>query len=77
MKYLNDNPEEVAAFDRFSDLMAKLMIKHGPAVLKKKHDRIAELLLSSVDIAPGDVSETMLDRLQAYRKASDQYRKSA
>ena len=77
MKYLSNNPEEIAAFDRFSDLMARLMIKHGPAVLKKKHDRIAELLLSSEEIAPEDVSEMMLDRLKAYQKASDQYRKSA
>ena len=26
--------EEKAAFDRFSDQMAKMMIKHGPSVLK-------------------------------------------
>ena len=45
--------EEKAAFDRFSDLMAKLMVKHGPSVLRRRKERLIEAIRSSVDIKPG------------------------
>ena len=55
--------EEKAAFDRFSDLMAKLMVKHGPSIR------------SSVDINPGIPPEEVSRRLNAYHNTIDRCRK--
>ena len=74
---LSNTLEEKAAFDRFSDLMAKLMVKHGPAVLKRRKERLIEAIRSSVDIVPAESSADASRRLQAYHNAADKYRKSA
>ena len=58
--------EEKAAFDRFSDLMAKLMVKHGPSVLRRRKERLIEAIRSSVDISPGIPPEEVSRRLNAY-----------
>ena len=58
--------EEKAAFDRFSDLMAKLMVKHGPSVLRRRKERLIEAIRSSIDINPGIQPEEVSLRLNAY-----------
>ena len=63
--------EEKAAFDRFTDLMAKLMVKHGPAVLKRRKERLIEAIRSSVDISPGISPEEVSRRLNAYYNTID------
>ena len=45
---LSNTLEEKAAFDRFSDLVAKLMVKYGPPVLKRRKERLIEAIRSSV-----------------------------
>jgi len=62
----SDTLEEKAAFDRFSDLMAKLMVKHGPSVLKRRKERMIEAIRSSVYISPGISPEEVARRLNAY-----------
>ncbi len=62
--------KENAAFDRFSDLMAKLMIKHGPAVLKQRQDRLMEAIWSSAEFTPYQSSEKVIQRLKAYHHAA-------
>ena len=67
--------EEKAAFDRFSDLMAKLMVKHGPSVLKRRKERLIETIRSSVDIKPGIPPEEVSQRLNAYHNTIDRCRR--
>ena len=72
--------EEKAAFDRFSDLMAtdlmaKLMVKHGPSVLKRRKERLIEAIRSSVDINPGIPPEEVSRRLNAYHNTIDRCRR--
>ena len=69
--------EEKAAFDRFSDLMAKLMVKHGPSVLilRRRKERLIEAIRSSVDINPGIPPEEVSRRLNAYHNTIDRCRK--
>ena len=67
--------EEKAAFDRFSDLMAKLMVKHGPSVLRRRKERLIEAIRSSVDISPGIPPEEISRRLNAYYNTIDRCRK--
>ena len=67
--------EEKAAFDRFSDLMAKLMVKHGASVLKRRKERLIEAIRSSVDINPGIQSEDVSRRLNAYHNTIDRCRR--
>ena len=62
----SDTLEEKAAFDRFSDLMAKLMIKYGPDLLKRKKEELEKILLSSIDISPVLSTEALYRRLKAY-----------
>ena len=62
----SDTLEEKAAFDRFSDLMAKLMVKHGPSVLKRRKERLIEAIRSSVDISPGIPPEEVSRLLEYY-----------
>ena len=64
--------EEKAAFDRFSDLMAKLMVKHGPSVLKRRKERLIEAIRSSVDIKPGIPSEKLI--FKTYRQLDNRRR---
>ncbi len=63
--------EEKAAFDRFSDLMAKLMVKHGPSVLRRRKERPIEAISYSVDISPGIQPEEVTRRLNAYHNTID------
>ena len=58
--------EEKAAFNRFTDLMAKLMIKYGPDLLKRKKEELEKILLSSIDISPVLSTEALYRRLKAY-----------
>ena len=44
MKYLSNNPEEIAAFDRFSDLMAKLIDSFSVKGIKNFSANNLELL---------------------------------
>ena len=67
--------EEKAAFDRFSDLMAKLMVKHGPFVLRRRKERLIEAIRSSVDINPGIPPEEVSRRLNAYHNTIDRCRR--
>ena len=67
--------EEKAAFDRFSDLMAKLMVKHGPSVLKRRKERLIEAIRSSIDINPGIPPEEFSRRLNAYHNTIDRCRR--
>ena len=67
--------EEKAAFDRFSDLMAKLMVKHGPSVLRRRKERLIEAIRSSVDINPGIPPEEVSRRLNAYHNTIDRCRR--
>ena len=67
--------EEKAAFDRFSDLMAKLMVKHGPSVLRRRKERLIEAIRSSVDINPGISPEEVSQRLNAYHNTIDRCRR--
>lgn len=67
--------EEKAAFDRFSDLMAKLMVKHGPAVLKRRKERLIEAIRSSVEITPSVLPEDVSRRLNAYQNTIDRFRR--
>lgn len=67
--------EEKEAFDRFSDLMAKLMVKHGPAVLKRRKERLIEAICSSVEITPGVLPEDVSRRLNAYQNTIDRFRR--
>ena len=67
--------EEKAAFDRFSDLMAKLMVKHGPSILRRRKERLIEAIRSSVDISPGIPPEEVSQRLNAYHNTIDRCRK--
>ena len=67
--------EEKAAFDRLSDLMAKLMVKHGPSVLKRRKERLIEAIRSSVDISPSIPPEEVSRRLNAYYNTIDRCRK--
>ena len=66
--------EEKAAFNRFSDLMAKLMVKHGPSVLRRRKERLIEAIRSSVDISPGIPPEEVSRRLNAYHNTIDRCR---
>ena len=68
----SDTLEEKAAFDRFSDLMAKLMIKYGPDLLKRKKEELQKLILSSVDISPKFSVERFNRRLKAYQSCAYQ-----
>ena len=63
--------EEKVAFDRFSDLMAKLIVKHGPAVLKRRKERLIEAIRSSIDINPGIQPQDVSRRLNAYHNSID------
>ena len=67
--------EEKAAFGRFSDLMAKLMVKHGPSILRRRKERLIEAIRSSVDINPGIPPEEVSRRLNAYHNTIDRCRK--
>ena len=67
--------EEKAAFDRFSDLMAKLMVKHGPSVLRRRKERLIEAIRSSVDINPVIPPEEVSRRLNSYHNTIDRCRK--
>ena len=67
--------EEKAAFYRFSDLMAKLMVKHGPSVLKRRKELLIEAIRSSVEINPGIPPEEVSRRLNAYHNTIDHCRR--
>ena len=67
--------EEKAAFDRFSDLMAKLMVRYGPSVLKRRKERLIETIRSSVDITQGILPEDVSRRLNAYQNTIDRCRR--
>jgi len=67
--------EEKAAFDRFSDLMAKMMIKHGPVVLKRRKERLIEALRSSVEITAKPSTEGISRRMNAYYREGNISRK--
>ena len=67
--------EEKATFDRFSDLMAKLMVKHGPSVLRRRKERLIEAIRSSVDISLGIPPEELSRRLNAYHNTIDRCRR--
>ena len=58
--------EEKVPFDRFSDLMAKLMVKYSPDLLKRKKEELEKILLSSIDISPVLSTEAIYRRLKAY-----------
>ena len=62
----SDTLEEKATFERFSDLMVKLMIKYGPDLLKRKKEELEKILLSSIDISPVLSTEALYRRLKAY-----------
>ena len=68
----SDTLEEKAAFDRFSGLMAKLMIKYGPDLLKQKKKELEKILLSSIDISPILSTEALYRRLKAYHSCACQ-----
>jgi len=72
---LSNKLEERVAFDRFSDLMAKLMVKHGPSVLMRRKERLIEAIRFSVDINTGIPPEEVSRRLNAYRNTIDRYRR--
>ena len=61
--------EEKAAFDRFSDLMAKMMIKHGPSLLKRRKERLIEAIRSSIEITTKPSTEEAARRMNAYHRA--------
>ena len=61
--------EEKAAFDRFSDLMAKMMIRHGPSVLKRRKERLIETIRSSIEITTKPSIEEAARRMNAYHRA--------
>ena len=67
--------EEKAAFDRFSDLMAKLMVKYGPSVLRRRKERLIEAIRSSVDISPGIPPGEVSRRLNAYHNNIERCRR--
>ena len=67
--------EEKAAFDRFSDLMAKLMVKHGPSVLRRRRERFFEAIRSSVEITAKPSIKEVSRRMNAYHCAETRYRK--
>ena len=69
MNQYNDNPTEAAAFDRFVDLMAKLMIKYGPTVLKKRKEKLIEAICASMETVSPISAQTVLKRLEAYHNA--------
>ena len=62
---------EEAAFNRFTDLVAKLMVKYGPDVLKRKREDLRKAMLDSVDITSTMPPEKILMRLQAYQTKVD------
>ncbi len=72
---LSNTLEEKAAFDRFSDLMAKMMIKHGPMVLKRRKERLIEAIRSSVEITARPSTEEISRRMNAYHRAGSSCRK--
>ena len=72
---LSNTLEDKAAFDRFSDLMAKMMIKHGPMVLKRRKERLIEAIRSSVEIAAKPSTEDISRRMNAYHRAVNSCRK--
>ena len=72
---LSNTLEEKAAFDRFSDLVAKLMVKYGPPVLKRRKERLIEAIRSSVYISPGIPLEEVSRRLNAYHNTIDRCRR--
>ena len=71
----SDTLEEKVAFDRFSDLMAKLMVKYGPDVLKRRKEQLLEAILSSIDFAMKQSPKETLSRITAYHKAVENSRK--
>lgn len=64
--------EEQATFDRFSDLMAKMMIKYGPDLLKQKKEELEKIMLSSIDISPVLSTEALYRRFKAYYSCAHQ-----
>ena len=71
MKPRNTGLSEEAAFDRFTDLMAKLMVKYGPEVLKRERGELRKAILDSVDLTSTVPPELVLMRLQAYQTKVD------
>ena len=71
----SDTLEEKAAFDRFSDLIAKLMIKYGPDVLKRRKEQMLEAILSSMDFTMEQSPKEVIRRITAYHKAVENGRK--
>ena len=61
--------EEKAAFDRFSDQMAKMMIKHGPSVLKRRKEQLIEAIRSSIEITTKPSTEEAARWMNAYHRA--------
>jgi hypothetical protein len=55
--------------------MAKLMVKHGPSILRRRKERLIEAIRSSVDINPGIPPEEVSRRLNAYHNTIDRCRK--
>ena len=67
--------EEKAAFDRFSDLMAKMMIKQGSSVLKRRKERLIEAIRSSIEITTKPSTEEVFRRMNAYHRAGNSCKK--
>ena len=67
--------EEQATFDRFSDLMAKMMIKHGPSVLRHRKEQLIEAIRSSVEITAKPSTEEVSKRMNAYHRTVNSCRK--
>ena len=71
MKPRNTGLSEEAAFERFTDLMAKLMVKYGPDVLRQRREELMRAIQDSVEITPVMSPETLLSRLKAYQSKVD------
>ena len=71
MKPRNAGLSEEAAFGRFTDLMARLMVKYGPDVLKREREELRKAILDSVEITSTMQPESVLMRLQAYQTKVD------
>lgn len=71
MKPRNAGLSEEAAFERFTDLIARLMVKYGPGVLKREREELRKAILDSVEIPSTMPPEKILMRLQAYQTKVD------
>ena len=74
---LSNKTEEAAAFGRFTDLMAKLMVKYGPAVLKKRQEDILKEMIENLNFRGTSSDEALRRRLNAYHCMSEEYRRVA